>query len=172
MAIELAPPALAGNAYFLIHPGEPDRLLLGLAGYAAVMVVAQLRLLALYRTLSFTPVFWSFTFPCATMATFALRWLALEHPAGGSVYAGILIAASTGLIGAITVRTILAAARGRSNSPNVVGRSAYAGVRSSRTCGEDTAEFAFRSMNGGPRNHTSLLAGPADRDTVELPSDR
>jgi tellurite resistance protein len=57
MAIELAPAAVAGNAYFLIHPGPPDQLLLGLSGYAALMVVAQLRLLPLYRTLSFTPSF-------------------------------------------------------------------------------------------------------------------
>jgi tellurite resistance protein len=55
MAIELAPAAVAGNAYFLIHPGSPDLLLLGLSGYAALMVIAQIRLLPLYRTLSFTP---------------------------------------------------------------------------------------------------------------------
>ena len=30
MAIELAPAAVAGNAYFLIHPGPPDMVLLGL----------------------------------------------------------------------------------------------------------------------------------------------
>lgn len=71
MAIELAPAAVAGNAYFLIHPGRPDLLLLGLSGYAAVMVIAQIRLLPLYRTLSFTPGFWSFTFPPANMALFA-----------------------------------------------------------------------------------------------------
>jgi tellurite resistance protein len=42
MAIELAPAAVAGNAYFLIHPGSPDLLLLGLSGYAALMVIAQI----------------------------------------------------------------------------------------------------------------------------------
>jgi tellurite resistance protein len=113
MAMELAPPAIAGNAYFLIHPGPPDLLSFGLAGYAAVMAVAQLRLLPLYRALSFTPGFWSFTFPTATMATFALRWLALERPAGETVYAGILIAAITGLTCAVAARTILAARRGQ-----------------------------------------------------------
>jgi tellurite resistance protein len=45
MAIELAPAAVAGNAYFLIHPGPPDLLLLALSGYAALMVIAQIRLL-------------------------------------------------------------------------------------------------------------------------------
>jgi tellurite resistance protein len=110
MAIEVAPPAVAGNAYFVMHPGAPDLLALGLAGYAAVMVVAQLRLIPLYRTLSFTPGFWSFTFPFAALATFALRWLDLEQPAGGGVYAWILIIATSGLVGAIAVRTIVAGA--------------------------------------------------------------
>jgi tellurite resistance protein len=113
MAIELAPAAVAGNAYFLIHPGPPDLLLLGLSGYGAVMVVAQIRLLPLYRTLSFTPSFWSFTFPPANMALFALRWLQLEHPAGGSAYAWVLVAAITVLVGAIGVRTIVASAHGQ-----------------------------------------------------------
>ena len=30
-------------------------------------------------TVSFSPGFWSFTFPPANMALFALRWLQLEH---------------------------------------------------------------------------------------------
>jgi tellurite resistance protein len=110
MAIELAPAAVAGNAYFLIHPGPPDLLLFALSGYGALMVVAQIRLLPLYRALSFTPSFWSFTFPPANMALFALRWLELEHPAGGNAYAWVLVAAVTALIGAIAARTIVAGA--------------------------------------------------------------
>jgi tellurite resistance protein len=113
MAIELAPAAVAGNAYFLIHPGPPDLLLLGLSGYAALMLIAQIRLLPLYRSLSFTPGFWAFTFPPANMALFALRWLDLEHPAGSRAYAWMLVAAITALVGAIAARTILAAARGQ-----------------------------------------------------------
>jgi tellurite resistance protein len=107
----LAPAAVAGNAYFLIHPGPPDLLLLALSGYAAVMVVAQVRLLPLYRTLSFTPGFWAFTFPPANMALFALRWLELKHPPAGSTYAWVLVAAVTALIGAIAARTIVAGAQ-------------------------------------------------------------
>jgi tellurite resistance protein len=47
------------------------------------------------------------------MALFTLRWLELEHPAGGSVYACALVAAVTLLIGAIAARMILAFARGK-----------------------------------------------------------
>jgi tellurite resistance protein len=113
MAIELAPSAVAGNAYFVIHTGSPDLLLLSLSGYAALMTVAQLRLLPLYRKLSFSPSFWAFTFPPANMALFALRWLDLKHPAGESAYAWILVAAISILVGAIAARTILALARGQ-----------------------------------------------------------
>jgi tellurite resistance protein len=113
LAIELAPPAIAGSAYFLLHPGPPDELALGLAGYAALMIVVQARLLPLYRALSFTPGFWSFTFPWAAMVTFALRWLALEHPVGERLYGWILLGAVTGLVGAITARTIVAGVRGQ-----------------------------------------------------------
>jgi tellurite resistance protein len=113
LAIVVAPPAIAGSAYFLLHPGPPDQLALALAGYAALMIVAQARLFPLYRALTFTPGFWSFTFPWAAMVTLALRWLALEHPAGARVYGWILLAAVTGLIGAIGARTIVAGLRGQ-----------------------------------------------------------
>jgi tellurite resistance protein len=113
MAIEMAPAAVAGNAYFLIHTGPPDLLLLGLSGYAALMTIAQLRLLPLYRTLSFTPGFWSFTFPPANMALFGLRWLEQGDPAASSAYAWFLVAAITVLVGSIGARTIVAVSRGQ-----------------------------------------------------------
>jgi tellurite resistance protein len=111
MAIEMAPAAVAGNAYFLIHPGSPNLLLIVLSGYGVLMTIAQIRLLPLYRKLSFSPGFWSFTFPPANMALFGLRWLHLEHPAGGGLYAWLLVAAITALVGSIAARTVVAAAR-------------------------------------------------------------
>jgi tellurite resistance protein len=111
MAIEMAPAAVAGNAYFLIHPGPPDLMLFALSGYGAMMTIAQIRFLPIYRELSFSPGFWSFTFPPANMALFALRWIQLEHPPGGSAYAWVLVTAITVLVSAIAARTILAAAR-------------------------------------------------------------
>jgi tellurite resistance protein len=112
LAIDAAPVAVAGNAYFLLHPGSPDVVAFALAGYAVTMVVAQVRLVPLYRALSYTPSFWAFTFPCAAMATLWLRWLALERPVGQRIYVWILIAATTCLIAAIAARTIVAVVRG------------------------------------------------------------
>jgi tellurite resistance protein len=117
MAIELAPPAVAGSAYFLLHPGPPDLFAYGVAGYALMMVVAQVRLLPLYRAAGFTSGVWSFTFPWAAMAILALRWLALEHPAGERVYAWVVIALTTILVIAAAARTVVdIARRSRSNS--------------------------------------------------------
>jgi tellurite resistance protein len=111
IAIELAPPAVAGSAYFLLHPGRPDLFAYGIAGYALITVVAQVRLLPLYHAAGFTVGVWSFTFPCAAMATLGLRWLAAEHPVGSHVYAWIVVALVTMLVGAIAVRTMVSMAR-------------------------------------------------------------
>jgi tellurite resistance protein len=144
LAIELAPPALAGSAYFLLHPGPPDQLALALAGYAALMIVAQARLITLYRALTFTPGFWSFTFPWVAMVTFALRWLALEHPAGARVYGWILLGAVTGLVGAIAARTIVAGWRGQL-LPSDPPAQAYAAARVVAADGAVTAARATTS---------------------------
>jgi tellurite resistance protein len=111
MAIELATPAVGGSAYFALHPGRPDAFAFAIAGYAAVILIAQVRLLPLYGRLSFSPSFWSFTFPAAATATLALHWLAVEHPAGHKVYAWIIVGFATALVAAIAVRSCLGIAR-------------------------------------------------------------
>jgi tellurite resistance protein len=111
MAIELAPPAVAGSAYFVLEQGRPGLAGYAIAGYAGIAVIAQLRLVPMYRGLNFSPSFWSFTFPCAAVATLALRWLAAEQPAGEKAYAWIIVAAASALVAAIAVRTIIELAR-------------------------------------------------------------
>ncbi len=107
MAIELAPPAVGGSAYFLLHPGPPDMFAYIIAAYAVMMVIAQLRLLPLYRALPFESEFWTFTFPCTATGTLALRWLALEHPDGQRVYAWIVITLASILVIAIAACTVV-----------------------------------------------------------------
>jgi tellurite resistance protein len=58
----------AGAAYFDLHSTKPDLLAYGLAGYAVLMVVAQLRFVPIYRRLRFVPGFWSFTFSWCAVA--------------------------------------------------------------------------------------------------------
>jgi tellurite resistance protein len=99
LAIELAPPAVAGLAYFALggEAGNPVSCLLG--GYAVLMGLVQLRLLPLYRTLSFSPAFWSFTFTYAAAATDGLAWISRRKPPGAVGYAIVIVGAVTALIG-------------------------------------------------------------------------
>jgi tellurite resistance protein len=61
------------------------------------MAQVQVRLVPVYRRLSFSPGFWAFTFSYAATATDALVWLTLKKPAGSIGYAVVVVAAMTGL---------------------------------------------------------------------------
>jgi tellurite resistance protein len=139
---ETAPAALAGTAYFELHGPVPDPAVYGITGYLVLMVLVQLRLLPTYCRLKFTPGFWSFTFASSAIAGFALTWLHIEHPAGGTVYAVLVAAAVSLLIGAIAARSLVAVARGQflpgpAAAPPVL-RTAARGSRYGRSEGHDT----------------------------------
>jgi tellurite resistance protein len=85
----------------------------GLAGYAVLMVLVQVRLLPLYARLSFTPGFWAFTFSWAAVAELALLWLRIERPAGEVVWAALAAGAVSLLIAAIAARSLVAIGRGQ-----------------------------------------------------------
>lgn len=110
LAIEFAPPAVAGVAYFALT-ARTSNFAAALGGYAVLMAVAQLRFVPLYARLRFSPAFWSFTFPYAAGVTDALLWLRATRPPGGRVYAIVVIVLITALIGGIAARTVVAAAR-------------------------------------------------------------
>jgi len=111
LAIEVAPPALAGLAYLAITRGRVDAIALALGGFTALSVIVQLRLIPVYRRLSFGPAFWSFAFPYAAAATFALHWINYGKPAGHTALAWAVLAAITAFIAALAVRTAVALAR-------------------------------------------------------------
>jgi len=114
---ETAPAALAGTAYFELHGPVPDPAVYGITGYLMLMVLVQLRLLPVYCRLKFTPGFWSFTFASSAIAGFALTWLHIERPAGHTVYAALVVAAVSLLIGAIAARSLVAVARHPAHDP-------------------------------------------------------
>lgn len=111
LAIEVAPPAVAGNAYFALHGLRADTASYALAGYAILMVLVQVRLLPLYVRLRFTPGFWAFTFSWSAVSLLALHWLALAHPAGQRFLAWLVCGAVTALVAAIAARTVVAITR-------------------------------------------------------------
>jgi tellurite resistance protein len=108
VAIELAPPAVATIAYFAINGGRTDPVAAFFAGYGILMILAQLRLLPAYLRLNFGISTWAFTFSTAAVVTATLYWNEFERPVGHVVYAYLLLAAITGLIGWIAVRTVRA----------------------------------------------------------------
>lgn len=109
--LELAAPAVACSAYLALNGDRVDPIALGLAGFCVLMVIAQLRLLPIYRKLQLFPNYWAFGFPTAAVTSLAVHWLALEHPAGDRVYAAILTAAVTAFIGVIAVASLIALGR-------------------------------------------------------------
>jgi tellurite resistance protein len=113
LAIEVAPPALAGLAYLAITHGKVDIIALALGGFTALAAIVQLRLIPVYRHLAFTPASWSFAFPYAAAATFALHWLNYGKPLGYKTWAWIILLAITAFIAVLTAQTTAALRRRR-----------------------------------------------------------
>ena len=113
LAIELAPPAVAGLAYFALTGGATNLPAAALGGYTALMAVVQLRFLPRYARLKFSPGFWAFTFSYAAATTDALEWITAKKPPAAAACTITLLTALTVLIAAITARTVIAARRGQ-----------------------------------------------------------
>jgi tellurite resistance protein len=110
LAIEAAPPAVAGIAYLALSGPRIGTDIFG--GYTVLMVLVQVRLLPLYLRLRFDSSFWLFGFAYASVASYALYWLDLSRPAGYRGYAAVVLVLITGFIGVIGVRSLLLAAKG------------------------------------------------------------
>jgi tellurite resistance protein len=113
MAIELAPPVLAGVAWFALGGPRTNMTAYAIAGYAVLMALVQVRLIPVYRAIRFGPGFWAFTFSYAIAITYALEWITRTNPSGATGYAIAAITAITFLIAAIAVRTVIVAVRGQ-----------------------------------------------------------
>jgi tellurite resistance protein len=112
LAIEVAPPVVAGLAYFAIFSDRIDAFATVLAGYAVLMGLVQLRLAPLYLKLHFSPAMWTFAFSYAAAATYALLWIRIKNPPGAAAYAAVTVGLITFFIGAIAVFTVAALVRG------------------------------------------------------------
>ena len=112
LAIEVAPPAVAGNAWFALHEGRADPVQLGLAAYALFMSIVQLRLLPEYLRLRFMPSFWAFAFSYTSVAVYAGRWLVRQNPPGAAVMAWSLVLGVSALVVWISARTVMDMRRG------------------------------------------------------------
>jgi len=116
-AIELAPAALAGVAWFALSSRGTNLIAYAIGGYLVVMALVQIRLVPVYRKLRFSPGFWAFTFSYAIAVTCALEWIVRTNPPGATGYAIAAISAISVFIAAIAARTVVAVARGQFLAP-------------------------------------------------------
>jgi tellurite resistance protein len=107
MAIIVAPPAVAGTAWFAIAGARVGPIEYALAGVTVVMVLMQLFLIPRYRKLRFSLGFWSFTFPFAAVGGYGIEWLELERPVGWQMIVVAIVAGITVLVGTIGVKSAI-----------------------------------------------------------------
>lgn len=113
LAIFSAPPAVAGNAWFAIDGGATDAVQQFLLGTFVLLVGVQAVLLPRYARLPFGYGWWSFTFPSAAGATYAVGRLATAQPVGWRIAAWMVVAAASGIVGLVAVRSVALARRAR-----------------------------------------------------------
>jgi len=107
LAIEVAPPVVAGNAWLEINGHQIDTLILFLGGYALLMVVTQLRLIPVYARLPFAPGWWAFSFSYAAAVAFSIRLLHLDQPDHERLLVLGLLFLITAAVAALVVRTLV-----------------------------------------------------------------
>ena len=105
LAIEMAPPVIAGIAWFQLNGGQVDLVACLLAGYAFLMALVQVRLFPLYRRIPFGPPWWAFSFPFAAAVGYSIQWIAAGHVTGMVVWTWLLLIITTGAAVALVIRT-------------------------------------------------------------------
>lgn len=106
LAILVAPPAVAGIAWFQMTGAAVSAVSSALLGITVVMLLVQLFLLPIYRRITFSLGFWSFTFSFAAAGTFAIDWLALLAGPGWRIGVLVVLAAVTALVAVIAIRSV------------------------------------------------------------------
>jgi tellurite resistance protein len=106
-AILLAPPAVAGTAWFTINGEHADLISTALLGLLVLMALQQIALIPRYLRLKFTLGFWSFTFPLAAAGGYGIEWSSVAAFPGWPVLAWLLVALVTAVILAVAARSLL-----------------------------------------------------------------
>lgn len=118
-AILLAPPAVAGIAWFSLHGHVADPVAQAIAGLGVLLVLVQAAMVPRYRRLRFTLGFWSFTFPLAAAVALAEEWLEVVRPAGWVPLTGALLVFVTIVIGVIAARSVWTTSRRAADHPRI-----------------------------------------------------
>ena len=106
IAIDIAPPVVAGNSWFAINGGKVDTAGAVLAGLAVLLILVQVRLIPLYRQAPFGPGFWAFLFLFAAAVTYGVHLLAAEHVPAGTALGYALVSVLTAGFALLAARTV------------------------------------------------------------------
>jgi tellurite resistance protein len=107
LAIFVAPPAVAGSAWFTINGFTVDPVSYALAGLTVLLLLMQAGLVTRYRELSFNLGFWSFTFPFAAVGSYGVEWVSAVAFPGWQSWAWVFVAGVSVLIGSIAARSLM-----------------------------------------------------------------
>jgi tellurite resistance protein len=107
IAIEIAPPVVAGSAWFAVNGGRLDLGAELLGGYAVLMALVQISMIGTYRRAPFGPGYWSFAFSYAAAFNVGIQWLDVEHVHGRKGLTYLLLAVATLALAALAARTLL-----------------------------------------------------------------
>ena len=113
LAIFLAPPAVAGGAWFAIDGHRSGAIPVTLAALTILMVLLELALIPVFRSLAFSLGFWSFTFPLAAAARLGVGWLAIDRPPGTEALTIALLAIVTAVVCAVGIQSLRLVAHDR-----------------------------------------------------------
>lgn len=106
-AILLAPPAVAGTAWFTINGEHADIVSTALLGLLVLMALQQVALIPRYRALPFSLGFWSFTFPLAAAGGYGVEWLSISGFTGWQLIAWLVVSLVTVVILAVGIRSLV-----------------------------------------------------------------
>ena len=125
-AILLAPPAVAGIAWFTINGEHVDLVATALLGLLILMALQQVALIPRYLKLAFSLGFWSFTFPLAAAGGYGAEWLSIAGFEGWQIIAWLLVALVTVVIGLVGIRSLVlvtSVRRGAQRAESVLRRA-------------------------------------------------
>lgn len=129
MTVLIAPPALAGLAWFTLTGEDASIGASILGGTGLLMLLVQIALLPRYARLRFSLSFWSFTFPAAATASDGIRWIGLSPT---PLHAPLVLTVATAvsvLVAVIAGRSVaLAVSARRHRDPEPAGAATLTDV--------------------------------------------
>jgi tellurite resistance protein len=121
VAILLAPPAVAGLAWFSLTGDRTGPVPAALLGIMVLLGLVELAFLPRFRRLGFSLGFWSFTFPAGAVCAVTIEWLDVTRATGRQAVAAVLLAGLTVFVAAIAVRSLAEVRRGRDRARALAG---------------------------------------------------